>query len=59
MKFDVGPRTMWQTLGQYECEIIEGIGYTGWCRYECGRLADGLMPEFNGKTGETRYSKCR
>jgi hypothetical protein len=50
-------RVMWQTVGQYEYEIKEGTGYTGWYRCEGGRLADGRWPEFNYKTGKTRYSR--
>ncbi|MFA5127706.1 MAG: hypothetical protein WC457_01730 [Patescibacteria group bacterium] len=50
---------MWQSfsfgsLGAYEYEY-DRYGYTGWYRCAGGRLADGRWPEWNFKTGATRY----
>lgn len=51
--------TAWQslTIGAYEYQYeYTEQGYTGWHRCASGRLADGRWPEWNYKTGETRYS---
>lgn len=45
----------WQSLGNYEYEV-GASGYTGWCRCIGGKLADGRWPEWNGYTGEQRFS---
>ena len=46
----------WQTLGQYEYEYeYDKSGYTGWYRCVGGKMADRRWPEWNNKTGETRY----
>lgn len=47
--------TSWQRVGNYEYEH-NGHDYTGWHRCVGGQLADGRHPEWNYKTGETRYS---
>jgi hypothetical protein len=47
--------SFWRTIGKYEHEVNES-GYTGWYRCVNGALANGLWPEWNDKTGETRYS---
>ncbi len=43
------------SIGAYEYEYSKR-GRTGWYRCAQGRLADGLWPEWNYETGETRYS---
>ncbi len=47
----------WQTLGKYQYEVNEKDDYTGWQRCIGGKLADGRWPEWNYKTGATRYSE--
>lgn len=45
----------WQRFGQREYEADRHHQYTGWCRHVGGQLADGRWPQWNNKTGATRY----
>ena len=53
-------RTWWERIdysfGSYEYEVDDTYQETGWCRCAGGRLANGLWPEWNNRTGEQRYS---